>query len=410
MHFAGAAILGLVLSLGSAPQAQEEEAVEEIVVTGSHIARSEFSNPIPINVMDGEDIEIGAVETLDALLQQLPQVQQVTTARESTSGTDRSGVASVALRGLGVSRTLTLLDGKRMVSSRTGRSNVDLSTIPVDFIERIEVITGGASAIYGSDALAGVINIITRTDFEGVRLRARAESTQEGGEDNYSVGLTMGSAFADGRGHAMFSASYFDREVLWSKDRHWATEATEVRSNGELGPDFSSYTVGGRYELLEADGSRIGGTGADGGRLVLTDGLTATRPFVEDIHGYNTNELASITTPITRYNFAAKTEYQVTDAVNLSINGYYARTDTISDRGPENTQAREYHLGSDFNTWMLPIDHPFIPQSILDIMYDDPADDGFGDGAGGTEVIGIDWRRRFTEIDRFIEKIGRAHV
>jgi outer membrane receptor protein involved in Fe transport len=401
LRYIGAAVLGgFALSLANVAQAQAdlEDVVEEIIVTGSHIARSEFSNPIPIAVMDSEDIEIGAIETLDALLQQHPSVQQVTTARESTSGTDRSGVASVALRGLGVERTLTLLDGKRMVSSRTGRSNVDLSTIPVDFIERIEIITGGASAIYGSDALAGVINIITKSDFEGVTLRARTETPEAGGEENFTLGVTMGSAFADGKGHAMMNASFFDRRALRSADRHWAVEALEVRSDGTVGPDFSSFTVGGRYDLLEADGTRIGGTGATGGRVVLTPGTTAVRPFVEDIHGYNTNELASITTPIRRYNFATKADYQLNERVNLFMNGYYSRTDTISNRGPENTQAREYHLGSDFNTWMIPIDNPLIPQSILDIAFND-----FSDGAGGTDVIGLDWRRRFTEIDRFIE-------
>ena len=397
--YLGAAVLSVfALGLGNAAhaQAEAEDVVEEIVVTGSHIARSGFSTPIPIAVMDSEDIEIHAIETLDALLQLHPAVQQVNGARESTSGTDRSGVASVALRGLGVSRTLTLLDGKRMVSSRTGRSNVDLSTIPVDFIERIEIITGGASAIYGSDALAGVINIITKKDFEGVTLRARGESSEAGGEENFTVGLTMGSAFADGRGHAMLSASFFDREVLLSRERPWAVETLEVRSDGTVGPDFSSFTVGGRYELLEADGTRVGSTSTSRG--VLTDGLVFTRPFVEDVHGYNTNELASITTPITRYNFAAKAEYQMTEAVNLSLNGYYARTDTISNRSPENTQAREYHLGRGPDVWQIPIDHPFVPQSILDVAFNE-----FGDGAGGTNVVGLDWRRRFTEIPRFIE-------
>ncbi len=390
----------IATALATAPatfaQDDEDERIEEIVVTGSHIARSEFSTPIPISVIGSEDIQIGAVETLDALLQQHPTVQQVNGARESQSGTDRSGVASVSLRGLGVSRTLTLLDGKRMVSSRTGRSNVDLSTIPVDFIERIEIITGGASAIYGSDALAGVINIITKKDFEGVRLRARGESSQAGGEENYTIGLTMGSAFADGRGHAMLAASFFDREALFSSERPWAVETTEVRSDGTLGPDFSSFTVGGRYELLEADGTRVGSSSTSRG--VLTDGLVFERPFDEDVHGYNTNELASITTPITRYNFAAKAEYQMTEAVNLSLNGYYARTDTLSSRSPENTQAREYHLGLGPDVWQIPIDHPFIPQSILDVAFNE-----FGDGAGGTDVVGLDWRRRFTEIDRFIE-------
>ena len=388
----GATVLcGLALAFGGVSHAQDDDSIEEIVVTGSHIARSEFSNPIPISVIDTEDIEIEGIETLDGLLQQLPSIQQVTTARESTSGTDRSGVASVALRGLGVERTLTLLDGKRMVSSRTGQSNVDLSTIPVEFIERIEVITGGASAIYGSDAMAGVINIITRKDFEGVQLRTRAESPEEGGEENYTVSVTMGSRFAEDRGHAMLSASFFDRRPLYSRDRDWAVQVLEVRDDGTVGPDNSSFTVGGRYDLVNDSGRRVGSSST--GRLVLTDGLTATRPFDEDVHGYNTNELATITTPITRYSFAGKASYAMTEAVNLSMDGYFTRTDTISNRAPENIQAREFFRNSTFREFLLPIDHPFIPQSILDI-----ANNEFPG-----EVIGLDWRRRLTEIPRLIE-------
>ncbi len=403
-----AIVLGVVaLGLGNVVQAQvpDDASLEEVIVTGSRIARNEFSTPIPISVLDNEDIQIGAIETLDGLLQQHPAIQQVTTARESGSGTDRSGVASVALRGLGVERTLTLLDGKRMVSSRTGRSNVDLSTIPVEFIERIEIITGGASAIYGSDAMAGVVNIITKKDFEGVQLRARTETPEEGGEENYTVSLTMGSQFAEGRGHAMFSASFFDRQPLLSRERDWAVRALEVRNDGTVGPDFSSFTVGGRYDLLEADGTRIGNTGANGGRIVLTDGLTATRPFVEDIHGYNTNEIASITTPITRYSFAGKGSYQMTDTVSISMDGYFTRTDTISNRSPENIQASEFFRNGTFMDYMLPLDHPFVPQSILDIAFTDfqSTDDMGNPIPGATDVIGIDWRRRLTEIPRFIE-------
>lgn len=365
--------------------------IENILVTGTRVARSELSAAIPISVVEIEDIEIGAIETLDGLLTQLPSIQQVTGARESQNGTDRSGVASVALRGLGVERTLTLLDGKRMVSSRTGQSNVDLSTIPIDFIERIEVMTGGASAIYGSDAMAGVVNIITRNNFEGVSLRIRGELPEAGGEGNYTTSLTVGAPFADDRGNAMLSASFFDREPLYSRERPWAVEATEVRSDGSLGPDFSVFTAGGLYDLVNSSGNRVGSI--DTGRLVLANGLNATRPFEEDIHGYNANELATITTPIRRLSFAGKAEYTVNEAISLSMNGYYTRTDTNSERSPESIQAREFFRNSDFNAYLLPIDHPFIPQSILDIASNEfPG-----------EVIGLDWRRRLTEIPRFID-------
>ncbi len=404
-HFFGATVLGLfALGLGSASQAQDEqdERMEEIIVTGSHIARSGFSAAIPVTLVDAEDIEIASIETLDGLLQQLPSVQQVNGARESQSGTDRSGVASVSLRGLGVSRTLTLLDGKRMVSSRTGRLNVDLSTIPVDFIERIEVLTGGASAIYGSDALAGVVNIITKKNFEGFNFRIRTEMPEAGGEENFSASMTLGSNFADDKGNAMVSFSYFDREPLFSRERDFALVPTEVRSNGQLGPDFSSFPAGGRFELIESDGSRVGSSSTSRG--VLTDGLVFSRPFVEDVHGFNFNDFQTITTPITRYNFSTKLNYRLTDAVDVTVSGYFARTDTQSDRSPENVQAREFFRGSDFNAFLIPIDHPLIPQSILDVAFNEfPTLDALGNPIPGTtDVIGLDWRRRLTEVSRFI--------
>ncbi len=387
----------------AASEGATDRVIENIVVTGSHIARSEFSAAIPITLIDSEDIEIASIETLDGILQQLPSVQQVNGARESQSGTERSGVASVALRGLGVSRTLTLLDGKRMVSGRTGQSNVDLSTIPIDFIERIEVLTGGASAIYGSDALAGVVNIITKKDFEGFNFRTRVEVPEAGGEENYSVSMTLGSNFADDRGNAMVNFSFFDREALFSRDRDFARQVLEVRSDGTLGPDNSNFTVGGLFELWDATGSRVGTSST--GRLVLTDGQVATRPFVEDIHGYNTNELATITTPTTRYNFSTKLNYQLTEAISVNVAGHFAQTDTLSERSPENVEAEEFFRGSDFNAFLIPITHPFIPQSILDIAFNEfPSLDALGNPIPGTtDVIGLDWRRRLTEIPRFID-------
>ena len=163
---------------------------EAIVVTGSRIARETYDTPAPVIGVTSEDLIESGDSELSETLADLPQLTSSTNDSTVTGNTQNSGLSSIELRNLGSNRTLVLIDGRRTVSN-SGISNlVSLSTIPSDFIDRVEVITGGTSSVYGSDAVAGVVNIITKKNERGLTLRARAGLTSEGDGQELTLGAT----------------------------------------------------------------------------------------------------------------------------------------------------------------------------------------------------------------------------
>ncbi|WP_430635633.1 TonB-dependent receptor plug domain-containing protein [Sphingomonas hankookensis] len=168
------------IALGQVADAPEPPS-DEVLVTGSRIARQVVTDsPVPIVAINREDIQSSGATELSEILADYPGVTPGTNLANSNSQINAAGISSVDLRSLGTDRTLTLIDGRRTVSNRITANTVSLSSIPTLFVERVEIITGGASAVYGSDAIAGVVNIITRSKFDGVRVgggpafRARA--------------------------------------------------------------------------------------------------------------------------------------------------------------------------------------------------------------------------------------------
>ena len=219
-------VVGLALLMGfsawpTASFAQESEAVEEIIVTGSHIRKDTFSSSSPISLVDSELIDgIGATNIGD-LLARLPSiVSDVDASSANVNDPQESGIHTTALRNLGASRTLVLVNGRRYVSGTSAGAGygVDLNTIPTTMIERIEVLTGGQSAAYGSDAVAGVVNIITKTDFEGVQLNAQAGESSEGDRQRQDIDLTVGKNFSEG--NVWLSFGYSNDDGLLSRDRN----------------------------------------------------------------------------------------------------------------------------------------------------------------------------------------------
>ena len=166
---------------------EDVEDIEEVLVTGSRIKRTnplEATNPI-VSIAE-EQIELtGSVNVYD-ILNEIPQAGPATYSRASTNfSVGSSGQQTIDLRGLGEGRTLTLVNGRRWVGGIPGTNIVDLNSIPTDLIERLEVTTGGASAVYGSDAIAGVVNVILKDDFEGVSLEVMTGAYDKGdGETN----------------------------------------------------------------------------------------------------------------------------------------------------------------------------------------------------------------------------------
>ncbi|WP_252865788.1 TonB-dependent receptor domain-containing protein [Brevundimonas diminuta] len=196
--------------------------VSEIVVTGSRIARRDYASNSPLVSVTTEAIENTGQVTVEKALTQMPQFSgamgQSTAGSSSTSL--NGGQAYASLRGLGSKRTLLLLDGKRLQPSNPDGS-VDLNIIPEALIGNVEVITGGASTAYGSDATAGVVNFILKRNFSGVTVASQYGVSDYGDGETFRTSITAGDAFAEGRGRAVISLDYSMRDVAYQSKRDY---------------------------------------------------------------------------------------------------------------------------------------------------------------------------------------------
>ncbi len=192
---------------------------ETIVVTGSRIARPNLESPSPITSLSLQELTQTGDVSLGDTLNKLPSMRSTYSASNSTRFIGTAGLNILDLRGLGVNRTLVLVNGRRHVTTSPGDSTVDVNTIPVDLTERVDVVTGGNSAVYGSDAVAGAVNFVLKRDYEGLRLRAQSGVTPRGDRPSYFGSLTAGTNFADGRGNIAGSAEYSESGALYFTDR-----------------------------------------------------------------------------------------------------------------------------------------------------------------------------------------------
>lgn len=190
------------------PQVSTPTAMERIAITGSRIQREEMASTAPMTVFTAQDIEKTGATSVEVLLQRMTASAGFAGNQTNAYWTEGGyGSTQVNLRGLGVNRTLVLLNGRRMLNSGTGaNSSVDLNTIPISVVERIEVLKDGASAIYGADAVAGVVNIITRQQIEGVEFQARTGITEQNDGGQYKLDLALGHVGE--RGSAYVAMSY----------------------------------------------------------------------------------------------------------------------------------------------------------------------------------------------------------
>ncbi|HCV03529.1 MAG TPA: TonB-dependent receptor, partial [Pseudoalteromonas sp.] len=173
------------------------DSIEKIQVTGSRIKRTDMETSSPVTLIGADDIKAMGASSIDGVLQKMTAASGAMTNPAVNNGS--GGNARVDLRGLGAQRTLVLVNGRRMINSGTGAaSTVDLNTIPVSMIKQVEVLKDGASAVYGTDAVAGVVNIILKDDFEGLDMNLNGAITGEGDADETSFDITMGSSFDRG--------------------------------------------------------------------------------------------------------------------------------------------------------------------------------------------------------------------
>ncbi|MCB2067845.1 MAG: TonB-dependent receptor plug domain-containing protein, partial [Erythrobacter sp.] len=221
----GASALALVACAGAA-QAQdntEDQATDDgqpIYVTGSRIQTDGMQAPVPVTVVAASEIENLSPGALITGVSQLPQFYGNQTPNSGAFFT-RAGYGSLNLRGLGVNRTLTLLNGRRMPST-SAFGGVDINLFPEAMIQSVETTTGGASAAYGSDAVAGVVNFILDTNFTGLSVDAQAGITSREDGENYELSAAWGADFAGGRGHFQVSGEYYDQQGIHNySGRDW---------------------------------------------------------------------------------------------------------------------------------------------------------------------------------------------
>lgn len=209
----------------AAPQAAEDEAEAdsgEIIVTGTRIAQQNLDSSVPITTITGEDIFTQNARTsVGDLLNDLPSLRNTFSQSNSSRFLGTAGLNLLDLRGLGTQRTLVLVNGRRHVGSDILANAVspDVNTFPTDLIDRIDIVTGGSSAVYGSDAIAGVVNFILKKDYEGVQIRGQGSTTTYGDASAYFVSAVAGKNFADGRGNIAINLEYNRQDPLFASRR-----------------------------------------------------------------------------------------------------------------------------------------------------------------------------------------------
>ncbi len=360
---------------------------DAIVVTGSRIRRPDLESASPVAVIDSQQIQAQGIVNTQDLLAKLPQVGIPGLSRTNSNFlTTGNGVATINLRNLGDSRTLVLVNGRRFVPGVAGTSIVDVNNIPADFVERIEVVTGGASAIYGSDAIAGVVNYVMKTDMQGITARAQYGLTSRGDNPNYTASITGGTKFGeDDRGSIIVNGTYSKDLGLLSNKRGISAEDC---SNLGCGPQsYSSYSAQGRFEFQNPNNAN-GVSSNDGG---YASNLFSFNPDNSVVLGggvgFNRNSVRRISTPTERYLAAGAAQYKFSDSVTAFLEGTYAKTKSSS-------QIEALALDSQLDTGVgYSIDNPYIPASIRQQIIARNSD-----GIASNDVTSIDFRRRQNEV------------
>lgn len=353
-----------------APSHEAAESGEAIVITGSRIARRDFVADTPIVTVGIDRIVATGEPTLERVLSQLPQFGLGENSTRTGFGT--TGQATLNLRSLGAERNLVLLDGRRLQPSNI-QQVVDLNTIPLPLLESVEIITGGASSTYGSDAIAGVVNFRTRRDFEGLQFDASYNLTGQGDGGVLDVSGTVGGNFADERGNAVLSIGYTDRNRVPYKNREFFREnlgGTDLRIPiGAYAPGGNAPTQAAIDALFATYGIAAGSVARSSALALNTDGslFSASNGVFNYRGGWtgllntgrqinNLNQFLVIQAPLERITAFGRVTYDLTDDVTVYAQAQYADYETRIYVEPGNTSIS------------IPITNPFIPDNLRALL------------------------------------------
>ena len=362
----------------------ESDTLDEIVVTGSRIARRDYQSPSPIVTVGGETLAGAGQPTLDRAIGQLPQfsaAQGLAQVGDVQARTGFSGGQSYSdLRGLGSNRSLVLMDGRRLVAQNPNGS-IDLNTIPTSMIQNVEVITGGASATYGSDAIAGVVNFRLRSSFDGLEMSYRRGGTTEGDGATNQITAVMGSDFADDRGNATLAFEYADRAGVSGSTRPFfqnirllARPPEGIIEAGQFGSQPTIAAVNSilaRYPgttPIAGSGLYTGALGINSDGTLFTTGAGAN--CVQNYRGLDQGLLGlgitnscrqvsvalgnyfSVQVPLEKYNAMANIRYDLTDDITAYGLFNFMHSSGFDSSSPGSSGPGKY--------FRVPLNSPFI--------------------------------------------------
>jgi outer membrane receptor protein involved in Fe transport len=341
---------------GAPPAATEpaRAATEEIVVTGSRIRRKDLTTPAPVTVVSREQITSSGIASIGDFLQQMPEQAGALNTNVNNGG---DGQTQISLRNLGSQRTLVLVDGKRWVNGGSGAGTaVDLNSIPTSSIERIEILKDGASAVYGSDAIAGVVNLITRKRVSGTELSAYGGLTPHGDAQQYDISLISGAS--GDRGSFFFTAGYFDQNSMLANNRDWARSAIFWDfAAKDTNPAGSSRIPNGRYRVsldpafctttICADMRAKFGSGTfnftyDPTSPLAVDGY---RKLVSRTDIYNYQYINYLITPSTRISLFSNGDYHIGEYARAYVQGSFVNRKSNNQIAPEPLDTRTFNNG-----------------------------------------------------------------
>lgn len=429
---AAASQAALAQAAASAPQA-----TQRVEVTGSRIAKQDFDSNSPITTVSAAELRSAGDVTLDTFLNTLPQVNPSggTTSNNPPNG----GQANIDLRGLGSNRNLVLIDGRRPMVSASDQT-VDLNTIPAALIESIEVITGGAGAIYGADAVAGVVNIKLKKNFEGIAFDASTSNSSKFHDAReQTASLVVGGNFADKKGNAVMGFDYSNRQGMIKSQRDFSKNATSTTSFFPLG----SYRPGAANAPSQAAVNALYGQASYGSvpagtipntsnHSFNTDGtlfypgvynspLNVTNyrytgnaggqndKFFPDFYSYNFDAVNILTLPLERKSMMGKINYKLANQVEVFTNFAFTQyssasalapspVPTVVIKPPSQAGANDaisslVALGKNVNSSMIvPVTNPFIPNDLKLLLASRTGDNTSLVGSGATEPFLMRWR------------------
>lgn len=315
--------------------ATPESTTGDIVVTGSLISNPNIVQAVPVKVVGADEIDLTQANVAEEILRDLPGV---TPSIGSAVNNGNGGASFVNLRNLGSNRNVVLLDGVRLVPAELN-GRFDLNNIPLALIERVDVLTGGASTTYGADAVAGVVNFLTRRDFSGIEANLSNQITEEGDGNVFRADVTIGANFDDGRGNAVFSIGYQQADPVYFGDRDFGITALSSSSGGGGG---SGTAVPSRFSLPGL-----------GTRQVLPDGsaFRSTTAFT----AFNFNPFNVYQTPFERYNMYGAANYEVNDAVEVYTRGIFSKNTVETIIAPSGA----FGIAVD-----IPLNNPFLNTAL----------------------------------------------